>query len=46
MLRGEFLYDRASGSRWSTKYLLSIGDLTNALKMEEADYFSTCSAPT
>lgn len=39
VLRGEFLYDKGERQPVVDKYLLSIGDLTNALKMEEADYF-------
>ena len=39
VLRGEFLYDKGEKQPVVDKYLLSIGDLTNALKMEEADYF-------
>ena len=39
VLRGEFLYDRDDRQPVVDRYLLSIGDLTNALRMEEADYF-------
>lgn len=39
VLRGEFLYDKDDRQPVIDKYLLSIGDLANALKMEEADYF-------
>jgi len=39
VLRGEFLYDKDEKQPVVDKYLLSIGDLTNALKMEDADYF-------
>lgn len=39
VLRGEFLYDKDDRQPVIDKYLLSIGDLTNALRMEEADYF-------
>lgn len=39
VLRGEFLYDKDDKQPVIDKRLLSIGDLTNALKMEDADYF-------
>jgi hypothetical protein len=39
VLRGEFLYDKGEMQPVVDKFLLSIGDLANALKMEEADYF-------
>jgi hypothetical protein len=39
VLRGEFLYDQGDKQPVVDKYLLSIGDLTNALMMEDADYF-------
>ncbi|MES9832297.1 MAG: RNA polymerase-associated protein rapA [Candidatus Thiodiazotropha sp. DIVDIV] len=39
VLRGEFLYDEGEKQPVIDKFLLSIGDLTNALKMEDADYF-------
>ncbi|MEW8000174.1 MAG: RNA polymerase-associated protein rapA [Candidatus Thiodiazotropha endolucinida] len=39
VLRGEFLYDEGDKQPVIDKFLLSIGDLTNALKMEDADYF-------
>ncbi len=39
VLRGEFLYDKDERQPVVDKFLLSIGDLTNALKMKEADYF-------
>ncbi|MCB1852165.1 MAG: RNA polymerase-associated protein rapA [Gammaproteobacteria bacterium] len=39
VLRGEFLYDKDDKQAVIDKRLLSIGDLTNALTMEEADYF-------
>lgn len=39
VLRGEFLYDRNDKQPVVDKFLLAIGDLTNALKMEDADYF-------
>ncbi|MCM8855949.1 MAG: RNA polymerase-associated protein rapA [Candidatus Thiodiazotropha sp.] len=39
VLRGEFLYDEGEKQPIIDKFLLSIGDLTNALKMEDADYF-------
>ncbi len=39
VLRGEFLYDRNDKQPVVDKYLLAIGDLTNSLKMEDADYF-------
>ncbi len=39
VLRGEFLYDKDDKQPVVDKYLLSIGDLTNALVMEDADYF-------
>ena len=39
VLRGEFLYDKDEKQPVVDKYLLSIGDLSNALKMEDADYF-------
>ncbi len=39
VLRGEFLYDKGDKQPVVDKYLLSIGDLSNALKMEDADYF-------
>ncbi|MEW8003690.1 MAG: RNA polymerase-associated protein rapA [Candidatus Thiodiazotropha sp.] len=39
VLRGEFLYDEGDTQPVIDKFLLAIGDLTNALKMEDADYF-------
>ncbi len=39
VLRAEFLYDKDDKQAVVDKHLLSIGDLTNALKMEDADYF-------
>ena len=39
VLRGEFLYDRNDKQPVIDKFLLAIGDLTNSLKMEDADYF-------
>jgi hypothetical protein len=39
VLRGEFLYDKDDRQPVIDRYLLSIGDLSNALKMEKADYF-------
>lgn len=39
IVRGEFLYDKDDKQPVVDKYLLSIGDLTNGLKMEDADYF-------
>jgi hypothetical protein len=39
VLRGEFLYDRNDKQPVVDKFLLAIGDLTNSLKMEDADYF-------
>jgi hypothetical protein len=39
VLRGEFLYDKDERQPVIDKYLLSIGDLSSALKMEKADYF-------
>jgi len=39
VLRGEFLYDHNDRQPVVDKKLLAIGDLTNSLKMEEADYF-------
>jgi hypothetical protein len=39
VLRGEFLYDKDDKQPVIDKRLLAIGDLTNALKMEDADYF-------
>lgn len=39
VLRGEFLYDEGEKQPVIDKFLLGIGDLTNALKMEDADYF-------
>jgi len=39
VLRGEFLYDHNDAQPVVDKKLLAIGDLTNALKMEDADYF-------
>jgi hypothetical protein len=39
VLRGEFLYDEGEKQPVVDKFLLGIGDLTNALKMEDADYF-------
>ncbi|MEJ2453445.1 MAG: RNA polymerase-associated protein rapA [Candidatus Thiodiazotropha sp.] len=39
VLRGEFLYDRGDKQPVIDKFLLAIGDLTNSLKMEDADYF-------
>ncbi len=39
VLRGEFLYDRNDKQPVVDKFLLGIGDLTNSLKMEDADYF-------
>jgi hypothetical protein len=39
VIRGEFVYDKNEKQPVVDRYLLSIGDLTNALKMEDADYF-------
>jgi len=39
VIRGEFLYDKGDKQAVVDRQLLSIGDLTNALKMEDADYF-------
>ncbi|MCU7806615.1 MAG: RNA polymerase-associated protein rapA [Candidatus Thiodiazotropha sp. (ex Semelilucina semeliformis)] len=39
VLRGEFLYDEGDKQPVVDRFLLDIGDLTNALKMEDADYF-------
>jgi hypothetical protein len=39
VLRGEFLYDKDDKQPVVDKRLLAIGDLTNALTMQEADYF-------
>jgi len=39
VLRGEFLYDKDDTQAIVDKRLLAIGDLSNALKMEDADYF-------
>jgi hypothetical protein len=39
VLRGEFLYDHNDKQPVVDKFLLAIGDLTNSLKMEDADYF-------
>ncbi len=39
VLRGEFLYDQNDKQPVIDKFLLAIGDLTNSLKMEDADYF-------
>ncbi len=39
VLRGEFLYDKNEKQPVIDKFLLAIGDLENALKMEDADYF-------
>ncbi len=39
VLRGEFLYDRGDKQPVVDKFLLAMGDLTNSLKMEDADYF-------
>ncbi len=39
VIRGEFLYDKDELQPVIDKYLLSIGDLSNALTMQEADYF-------
>jgi len=39
VLRGEFLYEKGDKQPVVDKRLLAIGDLTNALSMEEADYF-------
>jgi hypothetical protein len=39
VLRGEFLYDKGDKQPVVDKFLLEIGDLENALKMEDADYF-------
>ena len=39
VLRGEFLYEKDATQPVVDKFLLGIGDLTNALKMEKADYF-------
>ncbi|MET0049732.1 MAG: RNA polymerase-associated protein rapA [Candidatus Thiodiazotropha sp.] len=39
VLRGEFLYDQDDKQPVVDKRLLAIGDLTNSLKMEDADYF-------
>ncbi len=39
VLRGEFLYDQDDKQPVIDKRLLAIGDLTNSLKMEDADYF-------
>ena len=39
VLRGEFLYDKGEKQPVVDRLLLSVGDLSNALKMEDADYF-------
>lgn len=39
ILRGEFLYDKDEKQAVVDRYLLGIGDLTNALTMQDADYF-------
>ncbi|MCU7914447.1 MAG: RNA polymerase-associated protein rapA [Candidatus Thiodiazotropha sp. (ex Gloverina cf. vestifex)] len=39
VLRGEFLYDEGDKQPVVDRFLLGIGDLENALKMEDADYF-------
>lgn len=39
VIRGEFLYDNGEKQPIVDKRLLAIGDLTNALKMEDADMF-------
>ena len=39
VIRGEFLYDKNDTQAVIDKRLLAIGDLSSALKMEEADYF-------
>jgi hypothetical protein len=38
-LKGEFLYTKDEKQPVIDRFLFAIGDLTNALKMEEADYF-------
>jgi len=39
VLRGEFVYEKGEKQPVVDRYLLSIGDLANALKMEDADFF-------
>jgi len=39
VLRGEFLYDKDEKQPVVDKRLLGVGDLSNALRMEDADYF-------
>ncbi len=39
IIRGEFLYDKDEKQPVVDKFLLSLGDLTNALTMQDADYF-------
>jgi hypothetical protein len=39
VLRGEFLYDQDDKQPVIDKRLLSMGDLTHSLRMEDADYF-------
>jgi hypothetical protein len=39
VVRGEFLYEKGEKQPVIDKFLLSIGDLTNALTMRDADYF-------
>ena len=39
ILKGEFLYEKGEKQPVIDRFLLAIGDLTNALKMEDADYF-------
>jgi len=39
VFRGEFLYDKDDTQAVIDKRLLAIGDLSNAMKMEEADHF-------
>ena len=39
VIRGEFLYDKGEKQPVVDRFLLSIGDLANALTMQEADYF-------
>jgi hypothetical protein len=39
VIRGEFLYDKDDKQPVVDKYLLQIGDLEHALRMEDADYF-------
>lgn len=39
VIRGEFLYDHNDRQPVVDKRLLAVGDISNALKMEKADYF-------